>query len=540
MSAKNSPSQDYQTLSPISQKNGGGSRKDQPIETLTPLKKKSSDAEISDSTDFPDSSKSHPLTLSNPAFIPENDFSVEKPTENEKVTDETVSEEPAYQDLRIAGNKKEKQKTKDFQLLTSDKWIARNGHTLTYFGLYLFSIMVLFRPYELIPGLGFLSPVAFYIALATLLIYIPTQFTTEGNLTILTTEVKAVLAMVAIALLTMPISKDIGTAWKEFNDPYIKAVLFFLMMINAVRTRRRLMGMIWLSLLAGGVFSYIAIGMYLRGEMKVEDYRVGLNIGGMFANPNEFSLHLVMMIPLAISLMLATRNKLMKLVYLGMASLMFFANMITYSRGGFLGIIAAIGVLAWKLGRKNRILVSVFASIGTLVMLFLAPNNFGLRVLSIFIPGLDEAGSSNQRQELLEQSIWVTLRNPWGIGIGNFPIVGIQNLVTHNAYTQISAELGILGLVAYLIFLFSPFRKLSAIDRTLYAKDDLNWFYYVSIGLQGSMVAYFVGSFFASVAYYWFIYYLIAYVVAFRRIFYIENDLAEKSSSKYFWQKQTV
>ena len=73
-----------------------------------------------------------------------------------------------------------------------------------YSGLYLFSILVLFRPYELIPGLSFLSATAFYFAIATLAIFIPSQLATEGNLTMLSTEVKAILAMTVIALVNDP------------------------------------------------------------------------------------------------------------------------------------------------------------------------------------------------------------------------------------------------------------------------------------------------------------------------------------------------
>jgi O-antigen ligase len=145
--------------------------------------------------------------------------------------------------------------------------------------------------------------------------------------------------------------------------------------------------------------------------------------------------------------------------------------------------------------------------------------------MSIFIPGLDPVGSSDQRRELLERSIIVTLRNPWGIGIGNFPIVGVHNLVTHNAFTQVSSEIGLLGLAAYLIFMISPLRKLGAIERTLSADDDHDWFYYLAIGLQASIVGYMVYSFFVAVAYNWFIYYLIAYAVAFRRIYKIERGM---------------
>ena len=123
--------------------------------------------------------------------------------------------------------KKEKKADKDRLLLSGDRWLARNGHTLTYVGIYLFSILVLFRPYEIIPSLSFLSATAFYFALATLLIYIPTQFSTEGNLTAFSTEVKAVLVMTLIAIVTIPIAKDPKTAWDAFNEPFVKAVLNF-------------------------------------------------------------------------------------------------------------------------------------------------------------------------------------------------------------------------------------------------------------------------------------------------------------------------
>ena len=204
--------------------------------------------------------------------------------------------------------KKKKKAEKDFKILKNESWVARSGHALTYIGLYCFSVMVYFRPYELVPGLGFLSTTAFFFALATLLVYLPTQLSTEGNITTLSTEVKCILVITGLALLTMPISKDFGMAWKEFNDSFIKAILMFIVMVNVVRTRRRLMGLLWMSMLAGVVLSYMALGMYMRGEMSVEGYRVGVEIGGMFGNPNELALHLVLMLPIAIALGIATKS----------------------------------------------------------------------------------------------------------------------------------------------------------------------------------------------------------------------------------------
>lgn len=521
---------DYKTLS-NSRENGAAKSRDHAITKPSQNEKKI--ATIGDLKNFSKDKKTKENSSAPETVTDEFSFEKNIPAEK-KLGGETEkqieTEDLTYAD-QIKQDKEDKRAERDYQLLASDQWLVRNGHTFTYIGLYLFSILVLMRPYETVPGLGFLSATAFYFALATLAIYIPTQFSSEGNLTILTTEVKCVLALTALALFTMPIASSPGMAWEEFNDIFIKAVLMFIVMVNVVRTRARLMGLIWLSLLTGVYLGYTAFGMYLRGEFTVEGYRVGVEIGGMFGNPNDMSIHFITMIPIALALMLASRNKLTKLVYLAVTVIMICGNMVTYSRGGFLGLIAGSAVLAWKLGRRNRFLVSSIAIVVGSLITFLAPNNFGLRVLSIFIPGLDEAGSSDQRRELLERSILVSIRNPWGVGIGNFPIYGVRNLVSHNAYTQVSSELGVLGLIAYLIFMISPFRKLGAIERTLFKRQEFDWFYYLSIGLQASLVGYMVSSFFASVAYNWFIYYLIAYAVAFRRIYTIEKGVEVETES---------
>jgi putative inorganic carbon (hco3(-)) transporter len=431
-----------------------------------------------------------------------------------------------------AERKRQEKKTKktdaDEKLLSNDKWLVRNGHAVTFFGLYLFSVMVLYRPYEIVPGLGFLSATAFYFAIVTLAIYFPAQLVTEGNLTMFSTEVKAILAMTLISLVTMPIAKDPGLAWETFNDSFSKSVIIFIVLVNVVRTRKRLMSLMWLSFGIGVYLSYMALDLYMKGDFNVEGYRVAVDVGGMFGNPNEMALHFVMMTPIVAALGIASKSTLMRWIYFGMAALFIGANMVTFSRGGFLGLLATAAVMAWKIGRKQRLNVTIVSIVVGGITLLVAPGNYGLRMLSIFIPQLDPVGSSDQRRELLERSIQVTLRNPWGIGIGNFPIVGVRNLQTHNAFTQVSSEIGLLGLVAYLIFIISPFRKLGAIERTLFDKGSTGWFYYLSIGLQASIVGYLVSSFFAAVAYNWFIYYLIAYAVAFRRIYMVEKGIEEE------------
>jgi hypothetical protein len=159
-----------------------------------------------------------------------------------------------------------------------------------------------------------------------------------------------------------------------------------------------------------------------------------------------------------------------------------------------------------------------------MIFLAAAPGGYGLRVLSILIPGLDPVGSADQRKELLIHSIWVTLRNPQGVGMGLFHTMSDSNHETHNAYTQVSSEIGILALVVYLLLLISPIRRLGAIEREMYRNKDFSWIFYLAIGLQVSIIAYMIASFFGSFAYNWFVYYPIAYAIALRRIYAIQQE----------------
>lgn len=408
------------------------------------------------------------------------------------------------------------------KLLLKDNWLAKNGHTLTYICLYFFSVLVWFRPYELIPSLGFLSATAFYVALATLAIFIPTQILTEGSFTSFPTEVKCLFGLIILAFLTMFVGKSFDRSWQVLNDSFLKAAVVFIVMVNVIRTRKRLVGLLFLSISIGVVVSAISLNLYLEGEFKVEGYRVGVEMGGMFGNPNDMALHLVTMIPIVFCLGLAQKRFFKKLSYI-LVALLFLAGMIvTFSRGAFLGFVASTLLLTWKIAQKSRGKIFIGLALASLAFFLVTPGNYFTRLLSIFLPELDPVGSVDQRRYLFFRSIYVTLRNPWGIGIGNSPIMNDYNLEWHNTYMQIASELGILALFFYLVFLISPLQRLGAIEKI--QEEEGDWFYYLSVGIQASLVAYMVSSFFASVAYNWYVYYLVAYAVALRRVYTVEFD----------------
>lgn len=408
--------------------------------------------------------------------------------------------------------------------------LLKRGHTLSYIGLFLFTVVLYFRPYELFPALSSLDKLAFWLALATLLIFLPTQFGLEGRLTARPREVNLILLLCLAALLSIPTAINPAEAWNEFNDVFIKAVLMFIVMINVVRTQRRLRWLIYISLAVTLLLGYNAIQDYRLGNFTVEGYRINGLLGGMFGNPNDLALHFVTMVPLAVCLMLASRNVIVKLMFGALAVLTVSAITITYSRGGFLGLLAISVVLAWKLGRARRLGVSVLGTIVLITFITFAPGNYGTRLLSIFIPSLDPVSSSTNRRDILERSIIMSLRHPlFGVGMGNFHTVSLGETVTHNAFTQVSSEMGTAALVIYMMLLTKPIKRLRRIERETFTSRRTSRFYYLAVGLQAGIVGYMVSGFFAAVSYQWYAYYLVGYSLCLWRIY--EADGGEPATA---------
>lgn len=446
---------------------------------------------------------------------------------------------PAPASLRDRFKSKKPKPT--FMELEAGIWSARQGHTLTFVCLYVFTMILYLRPYELFPALASFKFMAYYSGIVTLVVYVITQFALEGNLTARPREVSMALLVGLGALLSIPFAIDPNEAWMEFNEFAIKMVLIFLVLVNVLRTELRMRLLFWLVLgvsiyLSLNVISDYRAGVFTIGAAETNTQRVGGAIKGLFDNSNDLALHLVTMLPIAIALGIEKGGVFRKLLYFGIGALMISAIVITFSRGGFLGLIAVTLVLVRKLARRNRPAALAALVLGIVIFVAAAPASYSGRLATIFDSGSDITGSSSQRTQVLKRSIVVALRYPlFGVGIGNFHHKSFQELGTHNSYTQVAAETGIPSMICFIIFLVHPLRKLRMIERDMFERNDNSRFYYLAIGIQASLVGFMVAGFFAAVAYQWYIYFLVGYAIALRRIYYLQEvrkespAIAEKS-----------
>ena len=406
---------------------------------------------------------------------------------------------------------------------SSSNWLKR-GHTFSYAALFLFTVILYARPSEFYPS-AVTASLALVAGAITVAFFVPSQLSMEGTLTARPREVSLVLLFALTGLLSIPLAISPAVAWHEFSDTFIRCIVIFIVVVNAVRTEARLKGLLYLAIAVSVWLSLGAINDYRLGLLTVEGYRVGGRGSGIFGNSNDMALYLVTIIPVAVALLLGARGVARKLLFGSCTLLMIAAVVLTYSRGGFIGLMIALAFLAWRVGSRHRAEILILGFMLVAGFLAVAPGGYALRLASIFVPSLDPVGSADARRGELMRSLYIALRHPFlGIGMGNYaPEMSYHGLVTHNSYTQVAAEMGMAALYCYTMFVVTPLRKLGQIARETFEMRSNSRFYYLSVGLQASLVGYMVCSFFASVAYLWYVFYLVGYAVCLRRLYESET-----------------
>ena len=408
---------------------------------------------------------------------------------------------------------------------------------VAFAGLFLFTLLLYLRPNELFPEVFGTFPLARIVAIVAVVAYLAGRLGHGERLTIVPLELKMLGVITLLGLLFAPVAAAPQDTIDVMLDMFLKVSIIFVLMINLIDTPKRLRAMFSLVVVCGTFFAALAVKSYLIGDFVVIEKKdigvVGLRIigavGGFIGNPNDLATTLNMLLPFAVALSLLSGG-LKRLFYAACAVILVAGIVVSFSRGGFLGLIAMGAVLLWKVGSQSRGMTALAFAVIFGVFVVAMPGGYGGRVLSIFNLAEDRSGTSEQRRDLLERAASIAFHHPIvGVGMGNFHIYSIHELVAHNSYLEIAAELGLVGLLAYLVLIFAPLRSLRRIERAngppttrnaarVRGPDPKREVRYLCIALQATLVAYIVCSFFGSIQYQWYLYYPVAYAIALRRI----------------------
>lgn len=238
---------------------------------------------------------------------------------------------------------------------------------------------------------------------------------------------------------------------------------------------------------------------------------------GFFQNSGEYTLLMAIVAVMSIPFLIALRPKTKIYWFLPITAVM--AAIGASSRGGQLALV--IGLLFLLLSyRRLKIKHLVYIALSASLVWSLIPDQQKARFESA---GSDK--TSTARLKYWEAGLDMTLKNPWlGVGHGAFPqhydlfykhddgsFLMSRQEVAHNSLVQVSSTLGIPALIIYLIFHYFVYRRVKIPKNKRYVGDvDIVFMDNIKIALRASVIVYFVGAFFMSVAFYPYIYFLLS------------------------------
>ncbi len=253
---------------------------------------------------------------------------------------------------------------------------------------------------------------------------------------------------------------SVGMLW----DIWLKSFLVFVIVAGIPRSLKHCRRAIYSVGFATGtiVLRSLIFGVNAGDRLAIEQ--------GVLSNPNSLAQFVLMGLPfLWLIGWPQTRGAIRKLLLCGLlvASVLVIAR--TGSRGGLAAVVSLILIVGWRFSTWNKIkFVAALLLIGVLVIPALSADQRS-RYLTLFGGASSDSDaveqsavmSREQRLELLKLSIRYTATHPlFGVGPGVFDAYAADVAeregrrsawqVTHNMYTQISAEAGIPALVFYL------------------------------------------------------------------------------------------
>ncbi|HUR33034.1 MAG TPA: O-antigen ligase family protein [Vicinamibacterales bacterium] len=411
-----------------------------------------------------------------------------------------------------------------------------------YAGLLAFTAVLMSRPQDTLPFLNpfHLAELCAIIGIAPMVLH---RLASRQPVFRVTPETTGLLAFGAVILLTTPFSIWPGGSFGLFTDSYLKLLVVFVLMMNTLTTPKRIEQITWLIVLCCGFIAARSVFDYARGLNLVEGNRLAGPVGGIFGNPNDLAMNMVTFLPAAAVIALSSkRYSVVKRVVAALAAAVMLATVVfTKSRGGFLGLAAVLLVMVF-LGRKVRPGFGTIAVVAVLCATPFMPASFWERMTSIIDDRKDKAeftGTREARWTVMKEGLRAFADSPLtGIGAGQFQNYNPPGRKeawreTHNAPIQVAAETGVFGLAAFMFLVVSAGLGARSTRRLLekrrrrnqpdllqavLSNQDRAAMQAQTVAMTAGFFGWFVCSLFASVAYNWTFYYLLALIIASREM----------------------
>ena len=264
----------------------------------------------------------------------------------------------------------------------------------------------------------------------------------------------------------------------------------------------------------------------------------GQGVGGWIGDENDLCMAMNVVIPFAFFALFSKPSKFKKTLYIILLCICILAAMTTFSRGGFIGLVA-VAMYCWSKSSRKMSAGLIVGLLAIFIMLF-APETFWDRIKSTTSDQTMEVGTGGERLYTWGIGWEMFLANPiLGVGQGNFPWTfnqyeagrtfnqkSIAGRQAHSLYFTLLPELGLVGVCIFAAMLFYSYKDLRAVEKIYKSfqhrldrgpigeTEKLKSAVYLACALQASMIGYLVTSVFISTLYFPSFWVLVAFVVA--------------------------
>jgi probable O-glycosylation ligase (exosortase A-associated) len=403
--------------------------------------------------------------------------------------------------------------------------IVDNNNTDQYKNWYLFTLVYILidygRPQDLFSPLEYLKPGMIIILILTWFLI------AKGKLKEAQSKQTTLIWLFIILLaLYIPFAHNNFFAYRTTKDMLL-FMPFILSTIICVNSIDRLKKYIFISIC---VMIYVSLYSLTHG---------GRGSGNYFQDENDVSLYINMWIPFCFFLYTATKEKSIKILYLAGLITGILAVIISFSRGGFIGLVV-VSFVCWMFSSKKILSLIVIGLLAILVLNF-ASDAYWHRMNTI--ENTDE-GTAAIRIESWKAGWKMFLDNPWGVGGNNyqvkFPLYqtdyfkrAMWGRAAHSLWFTLMPELGIAGIIIY--FLLLKYNLKDVFHLRKFTEDrqdaDLNLQYLraLSAAFIAALAGFFTSGSFISVLYYPHYWYMTGMIVATIKI---ANTTAKKNHER--------
>ena len=334
---------------------------------------------------------------------------------------------------------------------------------------YVWLFTVLDRPQDFFPPLQAIRP-ALILGCLLLLFFLPQHPAAALKSTFAGRQARLYACLLALMVLDIPFSSYPGHSFHAVFVEQASNVLLFFFLYSLIDSVAKLKRVLFLAVLGAGLYSAFCLA---RGTFIDER----LFFGEMF-DPNDLAFFALTFLPFG-CLFLIGEGRLRRLLSAGALVSGILLIIYSGSRGGFIAFAVVCGLIVFLKNRSiTRSIKGILLLAGIPCVVFMLLGAGTSRYSTILNPEsdynyFDESG----RLAIWERGIDLMASNPvTGVGVGCFDeaigeVRKAEGLLprwqaAHNAFIQIGAETGILGLVLFIAMIVNAFIGFVRVKRS--------------------------------------------------------------------------